>query len=490
MIDKVKNYMQQWNMVSPGDKVYAGVSGGADSVCMLLILAQLAEKFPFELQVIHVEHGIRGEESIQDAAFVRSLCEELSISFTQVSVDAPSYGEKHHLGLEEAARMLRYRAFAECAAGKEHVRVALAHHMEDNAETVLFQMVRGSGIDGLCGIRPCRKGENGIAYIRPLLCCSRQEIEGFLEERGQSFRTDGSNGDTAYSRNHIRLDIFPLLEQLNPRAVAHINRAVEDLGSLRDALDEVTDLAQPRIVKEAGSRVRLEAEELSKQPRAVRMRLIQRACAMAAGTRKDLARTHLEAVEALLHMQTGQRTALPEGLWALRSYGEIILSREDGEHQKSDSLEITEEMLGGLTEPAGKEGLTVMVHGKRFHMRIFPWDGKIGEIPQKMYTKWMDYDKIKHGFSIRSRKPGDFFVMDDSGHRKKLSDYFITEKVPAEEREEYLLLTRGPEVLWVVGGRMGKSAMLDHTTKRILEITVKDSDTIKGGTGDGLQQKT
>lgn len=487
MIDKVKAYMRQWNMVSPRDVVYAGVSGGADSVCMLLILAQLAGEFPFSLKVAHVEHGIRGEESRQDADFVRGLCENLTIPFTMVSVDAPSYAAKNHLGLEEAARELRYQAFAECADG-ENVKVALAHHMEDNAETMLFQMVRGSGIDGLCGIRPCRKGKNGVEYIRPLLCCSRQEIELFLESRRQAFCTDCSNGDTSFSRNRIRMDILPVLKEINPKAVLHINRAVEDLGKLRDALDEVTDLVQPLAVKERDRQVVLKVEELQKQPEAVRMRLIRRACAMALGTVKDLTRTHLQAVDDLLHMQTGQRTSLPEGLWALRAYGEILLSKDSERRDRSFSAEITEEMLKSLSEPGGEDALTFSLQGKHFVLRVFPWNGKMREIPRKMYTKWMDYDKIKNGFFIRSRRPGDFFVLDDSGHRKKLSDYFITEKVPARERDSYLLLAQGSQVIWIVGGRMGKSAMLDNTTRRILEITVEDkaSETLPEADSEGI----
>lgn len=495
MIDKVKAYMRKWNMVSPHDVVYAGVSGGADSVCMLLILAQLAGEFPFSLRVIHVEHGIRGEESRQDADFVQKLCENLGLPIAMVSVDVPSYAAQKHLGLEEAARALRYQAFLECASDGEHVKVALAHHMEDNAETMLFQMVRGSGIDGLCGIRPCRKGENGVDYIRPLLCCSRSEIELFLESRGQTFCTDLSNGDTAFSRNRIRLDILPVLKEINPQAVVHINRALEDLGKLRDTLDEVTDPVQPSVVKESGHGVALEVEGLQKQPEAVRMRLIRRACAMALGTGKDLTRIHLQAVEALLQGQTGQRVSLPEGLWARRSYGEILLFREKERGDRDLFCEITEEMLRRLAESDREEGLTVSVKGMCFGFRVFPWNGKKGEIPRKMYTKWMDYDKIKNGFFIRNRKSGDFFVLDDSGHRKKLSDYFITEKIPAGERDTYLLLAQQSQILWIVGGRMGKSAMLDGTTKRILEITVEDTafegaDVPKGGTGNGLQQTT
>ncbi len=483
MIEQVKTYMKQWNMVPPGAVVYAGVSGGPDSVCMLLILSELAREFPFELKVVHVEHGIRGEESRKDADFVRKLCGELSLPLEQIFVDAPSYARQKHLGLEEAARLLRYQAFSDCASGGESTRVALAHHMEDNAETMLFQMVRGSGIDGLCGIRPCRTDEKGVCYIRPLLGCSRQEIELFLESRGQTFCIDQTNGDVSFSRNRIRLEVLPELVKINPQAVLHMNRVAEDLGKLRAALDEMADRAQPAVIHRSEQQVALDADELVRLPEAVRMRLIQRACAMASGTRKDLARTHLQAVDALMHMQTGRKTALPGEIQARRSYGEILISKNERVEAFHGSCEITGEMLENLAQEEKGGSLTIAVGDMRFQLRVFPWIGKIGEIPRKMYTKWMDYDKIKNGFSIRSRRPKDYFILDGSGHRKKLSDYFITEKIPAHRRDKCLLIAQESQILWIVGGRMGKMAMVDETTKRILEITAE------GGTADGLQEK-
>ncbi len=490
MIEQVKAYMEQWNMVAPGDMVYAGVSGGADSVCMLLVLSELAGEFPFTLKVVHVEHGIRGEESRKDAAFVEKLCRQLGLPLKTVSVDVPSYAKREHLGMEEAARMLRYQAFSDLASGGENVVVALAHHMEDNAETMLFQMIRGSGIDGMCGIRPRRIDENGTCYIRPLLGCSREEIEHFLERRGQTFCTDQTNGDVTYSRNRIRSQILPKLAQINPRAVLHMNRAAEDLGKLRDMLDALADQAQPAVIHPGKQQVALDTAELMKLPEAVRMRLIQRAFAMVSGTKKDLARVHLQAVDALLQMQTGRRIDLPGGLWATRSYGEILFSGICGGEELTGPYEITGQMLQTLAEE-GFDCLTVVVKNIRFELRIFPWKGKIGEIPQKMYTKWMDYDKIKDGFSIRSRKPKDYFIMDDNGHSKKLSDYFITEKIPADRRDDYVLLAQESQILWIVGGRMGKTAMVDPTTKQILEITAEKISPIntKGGASDGLQQK-
>lgn len=487
MIEKVRAYIEQWHMLPPGCQVFAGVSGGADSVCMLLLLKELSKEFSFHLQVIHVEHGIRGAESRLDAEFVQELCRKLAIPFHMDAVDVPGFARKEHMGLEEAARVLRYRVFT-ALAGEQEIRVALAHHMEDNAETMLLQMIRGSGIDGLCGIKPVRQ-QGKICYIRPLLGCSRREIEAYLQEKGQPFREDETNEDLSIPRNRIRRQIIPGLEEINPQAVLHMNRAAEDLGGLRQELEEITDDVEPRVIGQEEQAVLLDVEQLQQLPESVRRRLIYRGTARAAGARKDITRAHLLGIESLLGRQTGSRIHLPYHLTAERSYGKIIISSARKKHQVSESREITGEMLHTLE--GQRKVLSLEAGGIRFQLRLIPWNGKIGEIPQKMYTKWMDYDKIKNGFSIRSRRPRDFLVLDKEGHRKKLSDYFITEKIPAQERDHILLLAQESLILWVVGGRMGTSPMVDETTKRVLEITAEKAATpdSKGGTTDGLQQK-
>ena len=192
MTNELLNEWKKEKIVEDGDIVLAGVSGGADSVCLLLMLEQLQKKTDFLLEAVHVEHGIRGEESRKDAAFVKNLCQDHGIRCHIFSVEVPLFAEKHGLGLEEAARILRYDCYKKAAESvkkefpEKKIKLALAHHAEDNAETVLFQMVRGSGLDGLCGMS--RRRDEGIyELIRPLLAQPREEIEAFLKECGQSY---------------------------------------------------------------------------------------------------------------------------------------------------------------------------------------------------------------------------------------------------------------------------------------------------------------
>lgn len=247
MIVQVEKFMRKWNMVPEGGRVLVGVSGGADSVCLCLILYELSTKMNFSLEVIHVEHGIRGEESKNDAVFVEQLCKQRGIVCHIRNVDVPRYAKIHHLGEEEAARILRYQVFADAAGQDRNVRIALAHHMEDNAETMLFQLIRGSGLDGLCGMRPQRTGTNGEIYIRPFLQCSREQIEQFLEERGQGYCTDSTNANESYSRNRMRKRVLPELIQMNPQAVQHMQTAMEQLQQVRDYLEEETVSLEKKI---------------------------------------------------------------------------------------------------------------------------------------------------------------------------------------------------------------------------------------------------
>ena len=425
MIVQVEKFMRKWNMVPEGGRVLVGVSGGADSVCLCLILYELSTKMNFSLEVIHVEHGIRGEESKNDAVFVEQLCKQRGIVCHIRNVDVPRYAKIHHLGEEEAARILRYQVFADAAGQDRNVRIALAHHMEDNAETMLFQLIRGSGLDGLCGMRPQRTGTNGEIYIRPFLQCSREQIEQFLEERGQGYCMDSTNANESYSRNRMRKRVLPELIQMNPQAVQHMQTAMEQLQQVRDYLEEETVSLEKKFISGERKNVKLDTDGLAELSQAVRMRLIRKAVWKAAGACKDITAAHLQAVADLLEKQTGRYVKLP--------------------------------------------------YEWKFSFKKFPYDGNTDKIPRKMYTKWFDYDKIKDSLAIRNRRKGDYFVLDAAGHHKKLEDYFVNEKIPASHRDEQLLLAGEDEIFWIVGGRMAYGTGISDATRWVLEITASNS---------------
>lgn len=459
MIVQVEKFMRKWNMVPEGGRVLVGVSGGADSVCLCLILYELSTKMNFSLEVIHVEHGIRGEESKNDAVFVEQFCKQKGIVCHIRNVDVPRYAKIHHLGEEEAARILRYQVFADAAGQDRNVRIALAHHMEDNAETMLFQLIRGSGLDGLCGMRPQRTGTNGEIYIRPFLQCSREQIEQFLEERGQGYCTDSTNANESYSRNRMRKRVLPELIQMNPQAVQHMQTAMEQLQQVRDYLEEETVSLEKKFISGEKEHVKLDTDGLAELSQAVRMRLIRKAVWKAAGACKDITAAHLQAVADLLEKQTGRYVKLPYGLTATRVYNVIEIMGKRKETEKIclpiDTDRLPENLLAGEW---------------KFSFKKFLYDGNTDKIPRKMYTKWFDYDKIKNSPCVRTRRQGDYLTVNSEGGRKKLNRIFIDEKIPAEMRDRLPVVAVGSEILWIPGGRMNEKYKITSTTGRVLEL--------------------
>ncbi|MDD6305914.1 MAG: tRNA lysidine(34) synthetase TilS [Clostridiales bacterium] len=510
MTERVMKWIKTEALIAEGDCVIAGVSGGADSVCLLLLLLELQEKLQFNLCVVHVEHGIREQESREDAAFVETLCERYQIPCHTYAVDVPSYAKKKGLGLEEAARIKRYECYEkEIARFKgqfERIKVALAHHADDNAETLLFQMVRGSGIEGLAGMRAKRPFVSGAEIIRPLLNVQRQEIEAYLKETGQEYRTDSTNLDTDYSRNRIRHEILPELSKVNVKAVSHINQSARLLQQVADYLKEQTKAAEKECCRfeetfsdgektfapENGSDgkkypsyekkcVRIEADSFLNYPELIQTELLHRLLGKISGSSKDIGAVHVEAVRKLFYKQVGRSINLPYGIEGKRIYeGVCLVNNRVGldanvsQKEKSRKIEKAEEIYC-LTQQewckleAG-ETVTINLPDGQMFFRILNVSGEIGQIHKKKYTKWLNYDKIKGDLQVRRRREGDYLTVDLQGHRKKLKEYFVNEKIPREKRETMWLLTAEAHVIWVIGGRISACYKIDEETKRILEI--------------------
>ncbi len=474
MTNELLNEWKKEKIVEDGDVVLAGVSGGADSVCLLLMLEQLQEKIDFSLEAVHVEHGIRGEESREDAAFVETLCKNHGIKCHTFSMEVPAFAEEHGLGLEEAARILRYDCYKKAAKGvkkefaEKKIKLALAHHAEDNAETILFQMVRGSGLDGLCGMSR-RRDEGLYELIRPLLAQSREEIEAFLRECRQSYCMDETNLDTEYSRNRIRHQVLPELKQINGQAVAHINQSAAFLQEMRDFLNEEAEHIREMYVVEKKDSIQLYPGVWEESHEVVQREVLHKAIGQVAGSKKDITRKHVESVRNLYFSQVGRYVELPYQVVAERNYKGILLRREMEKKGENNafSIEIPKESLQKIF--AG-EALELEVPGGSVVFRGLTPDGEIGEIDKKSYTKWLNYDKIKCGLQIRNRTAGDYLTVDDEGHTKKLKEYFINEKVPKEMRDTMLLLADGSHVVWAVGQRISADYKIDENTKKILEV--------------------
>ena len=458
---KTETFIGRYRMIEENDVIVAGVSGGADSVCLLFVLCALREKLGFRIVVCHVNHGLRGEAADRDEQYVEKLCGDLGVPCRVFREDVELFARNGKYSQEEAGRLLRRRAFEEVCRESGGTKIATAHHRDDNAETLLLNIARGTGIRGLCGIRPVYG-----KWIRPLLCLSRHEIEEGLREQGIAWCTDATNEEDSYTRNRIRHNILPALEkQVNAGAAEHLSELAVQAAEIWDYMERQTDEAWNLCVEEhAGGRITVRDGAFAGLAPAVRKMLIHRCICRAAGTEKNIESVHVSAVMELFDRQTGRSADLPGTVRAVRTYGAVEL-------QRGCTGTNTEERPAVLNIP-GETRIPEM--GVRITCRIADETDFISakEIPQKSYTKLFDYDIIKYSLSARTRRPGDYLTVDVRGRRQKLKAYFINEKVPRPERDRMLLIADGDHIIWIPGMRMSSAYQVREQTKKILEIKI------------------
>ena len=436
MIQKVSRYIRQQQLLKQGDQVTAGVSGGADSVCLLLCLAALSREWELRLQAVHVHHGLRGEAADGDQAFVEDLCRRLGIPCRCHRVNVAELAAQNRQSLEEAGRNARYAILRrEAGAGK----IAVAHHQGDQAETVLGNLLRGTGIRGAAGMAPEAGG-----VIRPLLACTRQEIEGFLREQGQGWREDATNREDGYTRNRIRRHLLPLAErEVNARSQEHLAAFAEQARELDQLLET---LAAPFLGQreEREGRWGLPAALVAGQPPALGKRILAGLVEQAAGTRKDLGALHLNALWELLQKPVGSRLDLPGGVQAERGYRWVWLGREPETEPEPHLPPMRQDQI------SRKEFL---------------------KTEENRCTKCFDYDKIKTNAVLRFRREGDYLTLPGGGH-KSVKKYMIEAKIPARERGRIPVLADGSHVIWVVGYRVSAGCRVTEETQRVLRVTI------------------
>ncbi len=495
LYEKVKKYIDAQDMIAAGDVVAAGISGGADSVCLLYILWRLRAERPFRLAVVHVNHGLR-EEAGEDAAFVKKFCEEWEIPFFLREVDAAGYADCHKLSTEEAGRQLRYQAFEETLtkiermgmksrmqAGPENAtsgsrrRIAVAHNAQDRAETMLFHLFRGTGLKGLSSIQPVRE-----AVIRPLLQLDRKEIEAYLMAQGLSWREDVTNGEDVYARNRIRHHILPFAEQEICRgAVAHMGELADLLAETEDYLARETKrlyescLAEAQDAAAGGQTEQgenemfqaaaghdrkfvLRIDRLKGLEPVMQKRVLFYALEQVIPYRKDITARHIEGLLALTKKGGSGSLSLLCGIRVYKEYDTLRFgrAREDKENTLSDA---------GVTYTLWEKG--AIPEDSLFYK-------KEQNIPENRYTKWFDYDKITTALLLRPRREGDYLTIDDALHTQSLKRYLINEKIPKETRDKLYVLADGSHVLWVPGYRTSSGFHVSGETKRVLEVHFED----------------
>lgn len=500
MIDKVMEYIKENHMLERGDKLVLGVSGGADSTALFEVMCRLSEEYDLSLYVVHINHGIR-KEAGEDAEYVRSMCEKHDVSFFLFEEDIPALAERERLTEEEAGRKFRYECFRKVMRENGATKLAVAHHMDDQAETVLFHLIRGTDISGMTGMRPVSPltpafgNTDGLLIIRPLLGVRRDEITAWLEEKGISWQEDATNNDDNYARNRIRNRVMSDLAEVNEKAAVHINEFAE-LSAEYDGY--IGKQAAAFIEKEAvdlqgrplscydkvdcgGMKIR--REQLLSEDKVIVRRVLYELLTMVCGARKDITRQHVEALNSLLEALSGKEVHLPYDVKGMTSYEWLIIRKEEAGNVGIDRIatDPVDEIFVSLEDIEASERYEVKLKEEKkmlfsiSDISALSVDDKNtlfggSENLQKNYTKYFDCDTIEDTLYIRYPKSEDYMVCDSYGHTKKLSKLFKDIKLPREERKAQVVLAAGHEILWVPGSRRCEAHYISSDTRRILKV--------------------
>ncbi len=418
---KLLSYCKAESLFSPGDRVICGVSGGADSMALLHCLHSLEAELEITVEAAHFNHKLRGEESDGDETFVKDFCHQIGIPLLLGQEDVAQYSRDHHMGPEEAARQCRY-AFFRSLGGK----IATAHNADDNLETVLMHLIRGSGLRGLCGIPPKRDN-----IVRPLLFATREEILAYLEKEGLSYREDSSNHSLSYTRNRIRHHVLPLLRGENPE----ISHGILQQSRLLRSEDRLLDMQAKELLQRDETGAYFVLPLLSApdplQRRALRLMVGEY-------LEQDVSLVHIEALQELLRSPIpSAQVSLPHSLTACRSYDILYFTRDQ---DTAPSLQETPLQIPGETEIPGTPWKIFCKIQKNFI--------KMTNTPFHFAIK---YDMISASvLHVRSRQTGDSLQL-PHGHSKSLKKLMIDRKIPRQDRDLLPVITDGQNILAVAG---------------------------------------
>ena len=458
-VEKIKLFIRNNKLLSEEDRVVAGISGGADSVCLLLLLKDILSSE--NIIAVHINHGIRGEEAARDEEFVKKLCEKYNIHLEVRWLNVPAYAKENKISEEEAGRILRYEIFEEIRKEKRADKIAVAHNMNDVAETFLINLSRGSGITGLTGIRT----KNGN-IIRPLIKTDRKEIEEIVAGYGERYVTDSTNKSLIYIRNRVRNKVLPELSEVNEGVIRHISEAANRLCKIESYVLKEAEKAYRRYVDETKDIfVRKDILELDEVlvDEVLHMVLVRRA-----GRARDIGAVHIAYVRELFFKQVGREINLPYAVRAVRDYDGIRFLKEGKITSGSfDELKMSELRLD-LVEI--DEVLDVLVEENNIKLTLY--NGSTKNLTQNSCIKWFDYDKISDDVLLRYRQDGDYIIISEDGAKKKLKKYFTDSKVPSEKRNLIPVVASGSDVLWIIGYRTGEGAKITRTTRKLLKVEI------------------
>ncbi|MDO9493302.1 tRNA lysidine(34) synthetase TilS [Acetobacterium sp.] len=464
MEKKVIQYIEEQRILEAGDHVLIGVSGGADSLALLYFLDKFADQFHIAIGVAHLHHGLRGAAADGDEAFVQNFCQERNISFFSRQRNIQEISQTEKISVEEAGRKERYGFFRAIAEDHGYNRIAMGHHINDQAETMLMRLIRGTGVKGVSGIKSSRDN----LYIRPFLCLQKKEILNYCEIHKLAFRTDATNFQRDYTRNKIRLDIMPMILEINPRAEVHFNEFTKIANEYEAFFEKYVDQIEDRILAKKENSVVIDRDLWLREEPVVQKEILRRSIFKFKGSLKEIEYNHITAFYSLLKSdKTIWEIHFPHDILIMRRYDRVIVA----EKQKvMGSIILPKQILPNKTYLFSKERLileTKFVSQDEFRKKRSFFSKEM----ENHSEKYFDYDKIKGILVLRSRQSGDYFYPTGLAGKKSIKKYYIDKKIDRNQRDEIPLLVTEAEVLWILGYAINQQYLADDDTKNIIRVT-------------------
>ena len=431
MIEKVRSYIKENRLLKPDDRVIVGLSGGMDSMTLIDVLLSLG----YNCMAVHCNFHLRGEESERDAAFVEQWCESAKVGLVSVDFDTYRYAAEHKISIEMAARELRYKWFEDIRKEHHADAIAVAHHRDDLAETVLLNLIRGTGIRGLSGISP----KNNF-IVRPLLGVSRDEIEAYVDERKLPFIFDSSNSDDAFVRNFLRLNVIPLLEKINPSVKNSIYRTAQHVGEARKIYDFYVENQKKAIF--AGNRINIDKLKTTLSPATMLFEILS-PFGFNASVIEDICQC-LDSIPGKVFYSNDYRL--------IKDRKDLILDKISDENFSQREYAI-DKVSQEITDPI------------RLKISLLSGNITINKDARFLYA---DADKLSFPLTLRKWQPGDWFIPFGMKGRKKLSDFFTDRKFSLPDKENAWVLTSDEDIVWVVGERSDDRFKITESTENVL----------------------
>jgi tRNA(Ile)-lysidine synthase len=461
LLEIARKTIEYHHMVERGDRVLVAVSGGPDSVALLDVLVTLRSDRDLNLHVAHLNHLLR-PDAAADAEFVRALAAERGLPVAIESADVRALAAREKRSIEEAARNVRREFLLRTAKTVQADRVALGHHADDRVETVLMRILRGTGVDGLAGIRPVTP-----PFIRPLFDATRAQIEAYISDRGLPYREDPSNRDPAFLRNRIRHEIVPLLEHVQPGFRAAVLRLAELAWKDRSYLlmQSALLLREQVLVEHSPGRVALRLAALSRiDSPALRWRVVRDALRFFPAGSTDIEQTHIEAIMRLAaEGKSGDLIHLPRGIIAERGYGVLILRVGEA---------AADEPVGEFVLEVPGE-TAVMSLNVTIVAELLSRAAALPPVEEPPNVAQLDYSATPEPLLVRTWRRGDRFTPLGMTGSMKVHDFFVNQKIPRDERRRVPIVTAGEEIAWVVGMRIDDRFKVTDATETVLRLEAR-----------------